>query len=189
MECLLEAKDFKLLGSGAEGSVYLTPEGYALKVFKTIKNAKSEDEILKKTADSPFFPKSIVRVSNILIREYVGGVNLMQYISKHGLPYNLSKEIIDLLEDLKRLKFKRLNIRNAHIFVNSKGKIKVIDPRKPYTKVTPYPKDIVKILVKYHVFDKFLRDVLEYKPELLPYWTESYDYLANPRKKRIYRYG
>ena len=39
----------------------------------------------------------------------------------------------------------------------------VIDPRKPYTKVTPYPKDIIKILVKLHLFDKFLKDVLEYK--------------------------
>ncbi len=36
MNYLLEVKDFKLLGSGAEGSVYLTPEGYALKVFKNI---------------------------------------------------------------------------------------------------------------------------------------------------------
>lgn len=189
MNCLIEAKEFKLLGGGAEGAVYLTPEGYAFKVFKNIKNAKSEDEILKQTADSHFFPNSIVRVSNILIREYVGGINLKEYISKHGLPYNLSKEIIDLVEDLKRLNFKRLNIRNAHIFVNSKCKIKVIDPRKPYTKITPYPKDIVKILVKYHLFDKFLKDVLEYNPSLLPYWTSAYDYLAVTRKKRIYRYG
>lgn len=189
MNYLIEAKDFKLLGQGAEGAVYLTPEGYAFKVFKTIKNAKSEDEILKKTCDSPFFPKPIVRVGNILIREYVSGITLKEYISKYGLSYNLSIEIIDLIEDLKRLKFKRLNIRNAHIFINSKGKIKVIDPRKPYTKVTPYPKDIVKILVKYHLFDKFLKDLLKYKPELLPYWTKSYDYLANPREKRIHRYG
>ena len=189
MNYLLEVKDFKLLGSGAEGSVYLTPEGYALKVFKNIKNAKDEEEILNKTIDSPFFPKVIVRFSNVLIREYVGGVNLMEYISKHGLPKELSKEIIDLIEDLKRLKFKRLNFRNAHIFVNSKGKIKVIDPRKPYVKVTPYPKDIIKILVKYHVFDKFLKDVLDYNPTLLPYWKSAYEYLAKPRIKRIHRYG
>ena len=129
MNYLIEAKDFKLLGSGAEGAVYLTPGGYAFNVLKNIKNAKSEDDILKQTSDSPFFPNSIVRVGNILIREYVGGINLKEYISKHGLPYNLSKEIVDLIEDLKRLKFKRLNIRNAHIFVNSIVKIKVIDPR------------------------------------------------------------
>ena len=189
MNYLLEVQNLKLLGTGAEGAVYLTPEGYAFKVFKNIENAKSEDEILKQTADSRFFPNSIVRVSNILIREYVGGVTLKEYISKHGLPYNLSIEIIDLIEDLKRLNFKWINFRNAHIFVSSKGKVKVIDPRKPYSKTTPYPKDIVKILVKYHLFDKFLKDVLKYKPSLLPYWTLAYDYLAEPRVKRIHRYG
>lgn len=189
MNYLLEIQNCKLLGSRAEGSVYLTPEGFALKTFKNAKAAKSEEEILRKTLDSPFFPNPILRVSNILVREYVGGENLFEYISKHGLPYNLSIEIIDLIEDLKRLKFKRINIRNAHIFINSKGKIMVIDPRKPYTKVTPYPKDIIKILVKLHLFDKFLKDVLEYKPDLLPYWTAAYNYLASPRKRRIYRYG
>ncbi|MFU7516063.1 serine/threonine protein kinase [Clostridium sp. HCS.1] len=189
MNYLLEVQELKLLGSGAEGAVYLTPEGYALKVFKDIKNAKKEDEILKQTIDSRFFPNSIVRFSNILIREYVGGVTLKEYISKHGLPYNLSKEIIDLIEDLKKLNFKRINFRNAHIFVNSNGKIQVIDPRKPYSKVTPYPKDIIKILVKYHLFDIFLKDVLKYNPSLLPYWTLAYDYLAEPRVKRIHRYG
>lgn len=189
MNYLLEIQDFKLLGSGAEGSVYLTPEGYALKTFKNIKAAKSEEEILKKTLDSSFFPNPILRISNILIREYVGGENLFEYITKHGLPYNLSKEIIDLIEDLKRLKFKRINIRNAHIFVDSKGKIMVINPRKPFTKITPYPKDIIKTLVKLHLFDKFLKDVLQYKPDLLSYWTDAYNYLACPRRKRIYRYG
>lgn len=189
MKYLLEIQDCKLLGSGAEGSVYLTPEGYALKTFKNIKAAKNEEEILRKTLDSPFFPKPILRISNILIRDYVSGDNLFEYISKHGLPYNLSVEIIDLIEDLKRLKFKRINIRNAHIFVDSNGKIMIIDPRKPYSKVTPYPKDIIKILVKLHLFDKFLKDVLKYKPHLISYWTSAYNYLASPRKRRIYRYG
>lgn len=189
MKYLLEIQNCKLLGSGAEGSVYLTPEGYALKVFKNSKYAKNEEDILKKTADSRFFPKPLLRISNILIREYVEGDNLLEYTTKHGLPSSLSEEIIDLVEDLKRLKFKRLNIRNAHIFVNSRGNIMLIDPRKPYSKVTPYPKDIIKILIKLHLFDKFLKDILKYKPNLLPYWIEGYNYVALPRRKRIYRYG
>ena len=40
MNYLLEVQGLKLLGTGAEGSVYTTPEGYALKVFKNIKNAR-----------------------------------------------------------------------------------------------------------------------------------------------------
>ena len=90
-------------------------------------------------------------------------------------------------EDLKRLKFKRLNVRNAHIFIDSNEKIKVIDPRKPYVKNTPYPKDIIKLLLKLKVFDKFLQDLLNYRPDLLDYWIDGYNYVAN-NYRHVLRY-
>jgi len=184
----IEIQECKFLGAGAEGSVYLTKDGLAVKAFRKIKNAIAEEEILKVTKDSPFFPKCIVRASNIIIREYVEGENLYEYIMNNGISYKLSKEIIDLIEDFKRLKFKRLNIRNSHIFVNKNCEIKVIDPRKPFTKITPYPRDIIEILIKAKVFDDFLKHLLDYKPELLSFWTEGYRYLANVRKRRIEKY-
>lgn len=192
MNITLEIKNCKFLGSGAEGSVYLTEEGYAIKSFKDVTAAKREEEILKITKDSVFFPNTILRIDNILIREYVAGENLYEYLKKHGLSYSLSIEIIELIEDLKRLNFKKLNARNSHIFVDSSEKIMVIDPRKSFTTSTPYPKDIIKILLKLHLFDKFLKDVLEYKPNLLSYWIEGYNYLAaikNNKNRRHRRHG
>lgn len=182
MNMRLSIQNCKFLGSGAEGSVYLTEEGYALKCFKNITAAKDEEEILRVTKDSVFFPKLILRFSNILIREYVEGENLYEYIKKHQLSYNLSIQIIELIEDLKRLNFKRLNLRNAHIFVNSSEKISVIDPRKPFDKDMPYPKDIIKILVKMNLYDEFLKDVFKYKPELVSYWIEGYNYVPSKIK-------
>ena len=135
MNYFLNINDCTLLGSGAEGAVYLTPEGYAIKVFRNASLAQKEEEILNIAASSAYFPKSIIRISNILIREYVSGDNLYEYIFKNGLSYKLSVQIIDLIEDYKRLNFKRLNTRNAHIFVNSKEKLMVIDPRKPFSKI------------------------------------------------------
>ena len=187
MNYTIELNDCILLGSGAEGSVFLTPEGFAIKQFNTIKAAKKEVSILDDVKDSPFFPNVLIRVSNIVVREYVQGENLYEYIKKKGLSYSLSKEIIDLLEDLKRLKFKRLNVRNAHIFIDSNEKIKVIDPRKPYVKNTPYPKDIIKLLLKLKVFDKFLQDLLNYRPDLLDYWIDGYNYVAN-NYRHVLRY-
>lgn len=189
MNMTITIENCKFIGSGAEGRVYLTEEGYALKWFKDLKAAENEEKILKVTEDSIFFPKCILRIGNILIREYADGENLYEYIKKHGLSYKLSIEIIELIEDLKRLKFKRLNVRNAHIFVNSSGNIMVIDPRGSFTKNTPYPKDIIKVLLKVDLYDKFLKDILKYKPELLSYWIEAYNYfylLKNVRLKRYY---
>ena len=178
MNTLIELNDCILLGSGAEGSVYLTPEGFALKRFNTIKAAKKEASILANVEDSRFFTNVIIIISNIVVREYVEGDNLAQYLKANGLSYSLSIELIELIEDLKRLKFKRINIRNAHIFVDKNEKIMVIDPRKPYSKVTPYPKDIIKILLKLNLFDNFLKNVVIYRPDLLDYWIDGYNFVV-----------
>lgn len=179
MKSIIELDDCILIGAGAEGKVYITPEGFAMKVFNTIKGAKKETHILDNVKDSRFFPNVIIRISNLVIREYVNGENLYEFIEKNGLSYNLSVEIIELIQDFKRLKFKRLNIRNAHIFIDNNEKIKVIDPRKPYKKVTPFPKDIIKILLKLNVFDDFLKHLISYNPDLLDYWINGYNFVTN----------
>lgn len=179
MECIIKLNDCEILGSGCEGSVYLTPEGYALKVFTSIKSAESEAEILKKTESSRFFPNLLLKVSNIVIRDCVHGETLYEYLKIKGLSFKTSTEIIDLIEDLKRLKFKRINIRNAHIFIDNNENIMVIDPRKSYDKLTPYPKDIIKVLLKLNLFDDFIKNVVIYKPELLSYWIDGYNYVVN----------
>lgn len=181
MKRVLDIKGCTLLGSGCEGTVYLTPEGYALKIFKDISSAKAEEEILIYTKDSPFYPNSLIRVSNVLIREFVSGKTLYNHIHNHGLSYKLSTQIIDLVEELKALKFKRINVRNAHIFVDGEENIKIIDPRKPFTMDTPYPKDIVKILYSLQVYGNFLSDLKEYRPELASYWAAAYKYAAATR--------
>lgn len=187
MRIYVELEDCKLLGSGAEGSVYLSPEGYVLKSFKNRKAANKEAYILNRAKSSRFFPNVILQVSTLIIRDYVGGENLYEYLSTHGLSYKLSTEIIDFIEDLKVLKFKRLNIRNAHIFINKKEELMVIDPRKSFSKTTPYPKDIIKIFLKLHLFDKFLEDLTQYNPNLLEYWVDGYKYTA--RFNKVSRYG
>jgi predicted Ser/Thr protein kinase len=185
MRYILDIKECKLLGKGDEGSVYLTPEGFALKIFSKEKNAKAEAEILEKAKDSRFFPNVIFLADNMMLREYVAGENLHEFINNNGLSYNLSMELIELIEDFKRLQFTRINIRNAHIFVNENEEIQIIDPRKTYSKNTPYPRDIISILVKLNLFDDFLKNLIDYKPELLQYWIDGYEYFEKMSKKTI----
>ena len=188
MRYVLDIKQCTLLGKGAEGAVYLTPEGFALKIFYKTKNAKQEVEILEKAEKSRFFPKVLFIARNMVLREYVAGITLKDYLSKHELSYKLSTEIIDLIEDFKALKFSRINMRNAHIFVDENENIKVIDPRKTYTKYTPYPKDIIKILVELDIFDTFLKNVLDYRGDLIPYWISAYDFYKS-KSIKIYMYA
>ncbi|AIY78817.1 serine/threonine protein kinase [Clostridium botulinum] len=186
MRYLLNVKQCEFLGKGHEGKVYLTPEGFALKIFYNKKKAEKEVEILEKTKKSRFFPNVLFMAENMVLREFIDGDNLYEFLRKNGLTYSLSIEIIDLIEDFKILDFKRLNIRNAHIFVNKNNKIKVIDPRNPYSKFTPYPKDIIKTLVKLNLFDDFLKNLLDYKPDLLSYWIHGYDYFTLMSEKKLH---
>ena len=48
MRYVLDIKKCKFIGKGHEGRVYLTPEGFALKIFYKTKNAHDEVEILEK---------------------------------------------------------------------------------------------------------------------------------------------
>lgn len=185
MRYILDVKECEFLGKGKEGSVYLTPEGFALKVFYKKKKAEEEAKLLEQVKDSRFFPKVLFIAGNMILRDYVEGNTLCDYIEKNGLSYNLSIEIINLIKNFKHLNFTRLNIRNAHIFVNKDEKIQVIDPRKVFVKDTPYPKDIIKILVKSDVFDEFLKHLLDYEPKLIKYWVAGYDYFKYTSKKTI----
>ncbi|GKU24251.1 serine/threonine protein kinase [Clostridium folliculivorans] len=185
MRYILNIKECEFLGKGDEGSVYLTPEGFALKIFYDNKKAESEVAILEKANDSRFFPKVMFITENKVLRDYVEGTNLYEYISKNGLSYNLSIEIIELVEEFKRLNFKRIDIRNAHIFVTKEEKIQVIDPRKVFQKDIPYPKEIIKIFIKLNVFDEFLKHLLAYNENLINYWIKGYEYFEAMRKKTV----
>ncbi len=186
MRYILDIKECEFLGKGKEGTVYLTPEGFALKIFHNKKKAEDEAKLLEQVKDSRFFPKVLFVAGNMLVRDYVEGDNLYNYINKNGLSYSLSTEIIDLIENFKLLNFTRINIRDAHIFVSKNEKIQVIDPRKVFFKSTPYPKDIIKTLVKLNVFDEFLKHLLDYKPKLIKYWVIGYDYFKYTSKKTIH---
>ena len=172
MRYVLDIKKCKFIGKGHEGRVYLTPEGFALKIFYKSKNANDEVEILEKVKNSRFFPNVLFIADKMVLREYISGENLGSYLYKHGLSYNIAVEIIELVE--------------AHIFIDSNAKLKVIDPRKPYIKNTPYPKDIIHVLVKLELFDDFLKYVAKYNPSLLKYWSLGYDYYIKMSKKKYF---
>ena len=185
MRYILDIKECEFLGKGKEGTVYLTPEGYALKIFYNKKKAENEAKLLEQVNNSRFFPKVLFIANNMILRDYVEGDVLGDYIHKNGLSYNLSTEIIDLIEEFKALKFTRLDIRGAHIFVTKNENIQIIDPRKIFIKKTPFPKEIIKILVRSNVFEIFLKHLLDYNPKLLNYWINGYNYYKYTSKKII----
>lgn len=106
-----------------------------------------------------------------MIREYVEGDVLPKYIRKHGFNYELGKKIIELLKEFKILKFTKIDLRCKDIFVQPNGDLKVIDPKKFYTKDRDFPRHLSKGMYKLKILDSFLEVLKKEDPTLFDDWT------------------
>lgn len=162
---------FKYLGHGKNGKVYLMPDGKVIKICKTERACREEYEVLKTAQGSPYFPRVYKKVGEkIIIRDYVAGEVLPSYIKKHGLSKTLAINLINLIEEFRRLNFQRLDIRGAHIFVKEDESIMVIDPASQTTWKERYPKLLLHELRRQKVSKKFYGILKEERPDLYKMW-------------------
>ncbi|HDK7160016.1 TPA: protein kinase [Clostridium botulinum] len=168
----------EFLGSGHNGIVYLLPDKKVIKIFKEKKVCKKEREILQKTNNSKYFPKVYDYGEYFILREYIRGERLDHYIKQNGINKRLTNNIIKLIKEFERLKFKKLDIRCKDIYVDKKCKLRIIDPKNNYSKTVVYPRHLMKGLNKLKVLDDFLIQVEKEELKYYNLWsTRMKDYL------------
>lgn len=168
----------EFLGSGHNGIVYLLPDKKAIKIFKEKKVCKKEREILQKTNNSKYFPKVYDYGDYFILREYIRGERLDHYIKQNGINKRLTYNIIKLIKEFERLKFKKLDIRCKDIYVDKKCKLRIIDPKNNYSKTVIYPRHLMKGLNKLKVLDEFLLQVKKEDQKYYDLWSiRMKDYL------------
>ncbi|ACQ51928.1 protein kinase [Clostridium botulinum] len=168
----------EFLGSGHNGIVYLLPDKKVIKIFKEKKVCKKEREILQKTNNSKYFPKVYDYGEYFILREYIRGERLDHYIKQNGINKRLTHNIIKLIKEFERLKFKKLDIRCKDIYVDKKYKLRIIDPKNNYSKTVVYPRHLMKGLNKLKVLDDFLIQVEKEEPKYYNLWSiRMKDYL------------
>lgn len=168
----IDLKKCKLLGEGCEGKVYLTTDGCALKIFKNKKKCYQEHYLLKKVEGSQYFPKVIETKDNYMLREYVGGKSLNDYLRDNELSEQLAVNLIELIEEFQRLGFKKLDMAPRHIFIQAGEEIKVIDPRKCFTKIVKFPYSLLKYLEREKQLEKFITVLIKVRPKLAEEWIK-----------------
>lgn len=165
--------DCKYLGEGHNGIVFMLPEGSVIKICYDAKSCKSEYRILKKIGKNRYFPRVYGMEGNYMIRDYVEGIPLKDYIKKYGLNKDMSLKIIDLLEEFVKLDFKKLDLRCKDIMVKPDGNLMVIDPKKFYSKKRSFPRHLSKGLFKLGVLEEFMETVKEERPKLYRKWNRK----------------
>lgn len=156
----------RYLGEGHSGQVYLMPNGKVLKIFKSSKSCKREFDILKSVEESPHFPKAYKMDNYYIIREYVEGMNVKDYLIKYGLSKSFVIRISELIDHMKKLKFTKLEIRFPHLFIQEDGTLMLIDPRKSYEQNIPYPKSFLRKLKKMGLLERFIKILDEERPDM-----------------------
>jgi len=164
----------KYLGEGYEGQVLLTPDNKALKIFKNSEKAFHEYDLLKKAEGSIFFPKAYVLDKNVVLREFVGGIELREYLEKYRINEKLARNLILLMFEFIKLGFTRIDIGSKHIFVQEDYSVMIIDPRKSYTKVVNAPIKLLRALERRGQLDDFLKVLVDMDPKIAKYWLQSY---------------
>jgi predicted Ser/Thr protein kinase len=161
-----DIKRSKYLGQGHSGKVYLMPNGKVIKIFKNSDSCRDEYNILKTVEGSCHFPKTYELGTRYMVRDYVGGINMREYLYQYKITRSLVLRIANLVDDLKELGFKKLNLRCSHLFVQNNGTLMLIDPRKNFTQNIPYPKSFLNDLKKIDLLEDFLKILRQERPDL-----------------------
>lgn len=165
----------KFLGKGHNGAVYLLPDGKVIKICFVMKDFRGEARILKKVNGNKYFPRLYEVGGNYMIRDYVDGMPLKNYIKKNGLTKKLAKDILAMLKEFEKLKFIKIDIRCKDVFVEPNGKLMVIDPQNFYSKERDFPRHLSKGLYKLGVLDFFLEVIKKDDPKLYKKWHSKID--------------
>jgi hypothetical protein len=161
----------KLIGQGHEGKVYLLPDDKVLKVFNNPDSCTRQIEILLKTKNSRFFPTIFDFDNYSIIMSFVYGSTLSYYLRRNNTNRYLSLELVKLIDEFKKLKFTKLDMRLGHIFLQPDETIKAIDPRGSYEIILPYPRSMLKGLKERHVLKDFLNNIRYDYPDYYKYWS------------------
>lgn len=162
----------KLIGQGHEGKVYLLPNDKVLKIFHNANSCKRQIEILTKARDSNVFPTVFDFNDYSIIMSFVYGSTLSYYLKQNKIDKHLALELVKLIDEFKRLKFTRLDMRLGHIFLQPDENVKVIDPRGSYERIQPYPKSMLKGLQKRNALNDFFKYIKHDYPDYYRYWKK-----------------
>lgn len=166
----IDLKNCKIIHHSKSEKIYLTGDKRIIKLCKNLDDCRREYLILKYCQDNKYFPKVYKYGLGYIIREYIDGICLIDYIKKNSLNEELAFSLVDLIDNFSLLQFSRLDTGISHIFITKNNEIKVIGLKNNYTRNEKYPKHLISGLKKLKVSKKFFKFLKKERPELYEKW-------------------
>ncbi|ADL52472.1 hypothetical protein [Clostridium cellulovorans] len=168
------------LDYGNHGVVYRVSKDKVAKIFCEADVFEKELAILRRASGNKAFPKVYGVGKYYIIREYIDGERLDIYIKNNPFDKKVYVNLYVLLQELKKMNFKKIDLRLRDLYLQKDKTIRVIDPKNSLTKSMPYPRHLMKNLHSIGALYDFLRVVKEISPWDYEFWSKSFkEYLAN----------
>lgn len=169
----IKLKTLTCVGKGDHGKVYKLDNDRCIKVCKKTKNMQMEYDVLKRAKGYPQFPKVYECKGKYMIREYVDGQNIVNYIKDNGFNKNLARELTELIKVFIKLKFTRIDIRMSEVFVTKDNKIKIIDTTRYLDKKASYPVKMFTTLEELGCKKTYFKFLRKHYPEFYKKWNKQ----------------
>lgn len=166
-------KKLPLVGEGCHGKVYRLDDKRCIKVCKDKKDMQMEYDVLKHASGYHQFPEVYECKDKYMIREFIDGVNIKDYIKKHGFNNKLAEELTQLLLVFMKLNFTKIDIRLHEVFVTNHEIIRIVDTTCYMTKKASYPKKMLANLSKLGCRGKYMEYLKSNYPELHKQWAHQ----------------
>jgi RIO-like serine/threonine protein kinase len=176
VEVVHNPTSFPLLGRGKQGAVFKISLDKCVKIYADPEKALKESRAYKDTQGSPIIPKLYEVGNNYIVLEYIDGPDLEQFLEKKGtVTEDIAKKILSLLEEMRRLKFIRVDAKLSHIFITKEGEFQVIDHANSFKiKERPNrPETLMKDLKKLGLLSQFLEQVKKFDHQSYLEWRGS----------------
>ena len=166
----------KLIGKGSQGAVFRLTDKTCVKIFCKRKSAEKEAEAYEIAGESKVSPKMLEAGANYIILEYIKGIYLDDYLASGStITEKLTLKIMNLLDELKRLGFPRLDPSLRHTILTKDGDLKIID----FVHLLKYnkrrPSDMFRELGKLNLLKEFAEHVQKLDPMIYREWKDAID--------------
>lgn len=163
-----------LIGKGKQGAVFKISPERCVKIFATQKHFEQERDAYMRAQGSCITPKLYEIGPNYLIMEHIKGLTLNKHLEKKRMiSIELTKQILFIFREMKRLGFTRLNVRLKHVIITQEHGLKIIDHVNSFNIKEHRPILLFNKLKSLGLLYSFLRQVKELDIETYSEWKQS----------------
>lgn len=167
---------YPLIGIGAQGAVFRLTEDKCVKIYEESLSASAERQALVAASGSVRFPRFYEGGEHYVVMEYIRGPALRDVLKKDKSQLNdaTMAQVFDILKEMRRMKFTRIDTRLGHILVTPGGLLKAIDHSGAFRVVHRAPFRLLRSMKKVGVLERFLEYAARHEPRLYEKWRQRW---------------